>query len=113
MDLNKRCIAVKIMQFVNDSFPGWVQCEFEDAEGKKHSLIDKVPLFTAKLIDSTSSYPQEGIVRCEILDESLADDKNRGLVRITIARPDTLESTQGLSEFVVLSAQLRPDPWFA
>jgi hypothetical protein len=110
MNSNIRGMSVQIVKFVDNRFPGWLECEFVDAEGYNHRLIDKVPLFTTALLDATSGYPQSGIARCEILGRS-RDDKNRELVTITTARPDTVESTEGLSEFVVLSTQLQPDPW--
>ena len=34
------------------------------------------------------------------------DSQGRELARISLVRPDGLESTEGLSEFVVISAQL-------
>src|SRR5205823_5626108 len=109
MNSNTKCIPVQIIKFVDERFPGWVECEFVDAEGRKHRLIDKVPMFTTELLDATSSYPREGIVRCEILGPS-RDDNDRELARLTTARPDTIESTEGLSEFVVLAAQVQRDP---
>jgi hypothetical protein len=105
-----KSIPVQITRFVDDSFPGWVECEFLDAEGRRHHLIDKVPIFTTELLDATSTYPTEGIVRCEVLERS-KDDMRAELVRVTTARPDTVESTEGLSEFVVFATQLHPDPW--
>lgn len=110
MDSNAKCIPVQIVRFVDEHFPGWVECEFVDAGDRKHRLIDKVPVFTTELLDAASSYPRRGIVRCEILAR-VDDAEGRELVRITIARPDTVESTEGLSEFVVLATQLRDDPW--
>src|SRR5260221_8839703 len=109
MDSNIKYLIVQIVRFVDGGFPGWVQCEFMDAEGRKHSLIDKVSTFISKSLDAESSYPQGGVVRCKILSQS-CDEKQRELVRVTTARPDVVESTEGLSEFVVLSTQLQPAP---
>ena len=110
MNSDTRAITVQITRFVDDRFPGWVECEFADAEGHRHHLIDKVPVFTTELLDATSTYPREGVVRCQIL-EVAKDSTSRELVRVTTARPDTVESTEGFSEFVVFAAQLQPDPW--
>lgn len=109
MNSETKCIPVQIVKFIDASFPGFVECEFVDAKGRKHLLVDKVPIVTTKLLDASSAYPTGGIVRCEVLDR--LDDGNRQLVRITTARPDGVESTEGLSEFVVVASDIRPDPW--
>jgi hypothetical protein len=63
--------------------PGIVACEFVDAEGKIHTLIDKVPIFSAQRLDGTSTYPQTGGVRCEMLTR-WKDPRGRDLARITL-----------------------------
>jgi hypothetical protein len=99
-------LAVQIVRFVDEAFPGFVACEFTDASGRHHTLIDKVPIFSTELLDSSTKYPQDGVVRCEVLSR-WRDHDNRELLRITIARPDGVESTDGMSEFVVFSSQVR------
>jgi hypothetical protein len=48
------------------------------------------------------------IDRCESLQES-TDSQGRKLVLLTIAKPDGLESVNGLSEFLVLESQVSED----
>jgi hypothetical protein len=101
-------LAVEIVRFVDDHQPGWVECEFIDAEGHSHTLLDKVPAFgseTNEDLDAASKYPQPGVARCEILEE-FRDAQGREVVRITIDKPDTLESKSGLTEFVVHPSQV-------
>src|ERR671922_2785040 len=99
---NTQNLAVRIVRFVDDRFPGWVECQFADADGRVHTLVDKFPIFTAEMLDANSQYPRSGDVQCEVLSRS--QDARRGeLVRI---RMPGIESTEGLSEFVVLSTQL-------
>ena len=98
-------LCIQIVRFTDDHQPGWVECEFMDAEGRKHVFVDKVPIFTVDPLDRTSTYPQPGIVRCEVLAE-WRDDGGRDFVRVSTARPDNVESTEGLTEFIVLSTQL-------
>jgi hypothetical protein len=105
MNPNTENLSVQIVRFVDDRFPGWVACEFLDASAVRHVLIDKVPIFTAELLDATSSYPQPGSAPCEVLAR-WQDTQGRELVRLTIARPVGMESTDGLSEFVVAATQL-------
>ena len=98
-------LAVQIVKFVDDVQPGVVACEFSDASGRRHTLIDKVPIFSNELLNSLSKYPQDGLVRCEVLSRWRNPD-GRELLRISIARPDSVESTEGLAEFVVFSSQV-------
>jgi hypothetical protein len=98
-------LAVQIVRFVDEHQPGFVACEFSDAHGHKHTVIDKVPMFTVESLDSSSPYPLLGVARCEVLSR-WRDDRGRELVRITLDRPDVLESTEGLTEFVVVAGQL-------
>jgi len=98
-------LAVQILRFVDDAQPGWVACEFDDAAGRLHVIIDKVPIFTDKMLDATSVYPQPGWVGCEILAR-WKDASGRELLRVSTATPGWVNSTEELSEFVVLSSQV-------
>ena len=93
-------LSLNIVRFVDDSQPGWVACEFTDADGVLHTLIDKIPIFTSDDIWTDSTYPHPGVAECEVLD-SFQDQAGRELVRI-----DLIESTEGVSEFVVLKSQV-------
>jgi|SRR5579863_2128636 len=98
-------LAVRIVRFVSDyPRPGVVACEFMDAEGRIHTFVDKVPVFTAENLDAASFYPHPGSAACGVLAR-WQDALGRELVRITTARPIEIQSTEGLSEFVVLSTQ--------
>jgi hypothetical protein len=46
-------------------------------------------------------------VCCEVLNRSV-DDLGRKLVHITTAQPYDIETTEGLSDFVVIQEQLFP-----
>lgn len=105
MPRKTRNLAVQIVRFVDDHQPGWVACEFSDAEGRKHTIIDKVPVFTADHLDRSSTYPRLGRVGCEVL-AAWQDADGRELVRVSTAQSRDIESTGRLSEFVVLSTQL-------
>lgn len=100
-----RNLAVQIVRFVDECQPGWVECEFADAEGRQHRVTDKAPMFTVEDINKGSRYPRAGVLRC-VLESHWRDESGRDLARINTARPDDIESSEGLSEFVVLSGQL-------
>jgi hypothetical protein len=104
MIMGRQNLAVQIVRFVDDSFPGWVESQFVDATGRVHTLVDKYPLFTAGILDAHTQYPRSGEVQCEVLSQS-ADGRGRELVHI---RVPGIESTEGLSEFVVADTQLLP-----
>ena len=98
-------LSVQIVRFVSrEPQPGIVVSEFVDAANRTHTVIDKVAIFTAVDLDASSTYPAQGVVRCDAFAE-WQDPKGRNLVKITTKR-DGVESTEGLSEFVVLKQQL-------
>lgn len=83
-----------------------VACEFVDAENRRHTLIDKVPMFSTDALDDNSTYPRRGGVRCTVLGR-WTDDQGRELLRISAAEPDAVESTEELREFVVSKHQVK------
>jgi len=105
MPVEIRSLPVQIVRFVDESQPGSVAVEFKDAEGHLHTVIDKIPIFTTEDLWVDSTYPQPGSMPCQILGH-WHDTKGRDLSRISIASPLDNKSTDGLSEFVVLSRQL-------
>src|SRR4051812_9403378 len=98
-------LTIRIVRFVDKSQPGWVAAEFSDAQGTLHTIIDKVPVIAMTELWLDSTYPQPGIVACEILNRT-QDDQGRSVARIAIAEPWGLESVNGETEFVVLKSQL-------
>lgn len=99
-------LRVEIVRFVDEEpQPGIVESRFRDASGKVHSIIDKVPIFTCASLWTDSDYPQSGFARCRVL-ERMPASSGEDLVRITIADPDGLETTEDQSEFVISEADL-------
>jgi hypothetical protein len=98
-------LAVQIMKFVDADQPGWVACVFTDAQRRNHTLVDKIPVFTTSDLDSGSQYPQTGVADCQIISR-YRDSEGGQLARIDTNKAFGIESTQGLSEFVVLAIQL-------
>lgn len=94
-------LAVLITKMVDEHQPGRVECVFSDVAGKEHKMIDKVPIFYVESLDAASPYPLSGYLRCEVL-ATWQDGEGRELKRISTTRPDDVESTEKLSEFVVL-----------
>jgi hypothetical protein len=98
-------LAIQIVRFVDhEPQPGLVACEFVDAEQRRHVIIDKCLIFSATLLDDRSTYPQPAGVSCEVIAR-WRDALGRDLIRIRTGRGG-IETTEGLSEFVVLAEQL-------
>lgn len=93
-------LCVLITQFVSeDPQPGIVVSELVDAEGRCHTFVDKVPIFTNQQLWVDSSYPQAGTMQCRLMGQ-LKDGKGRDLFRV-----QTIESTEGKNEFVVAASE--------
>ncbi len=69
--------------------PGIVECQFRDADDQLHSIIGKMPYFTASDLWWDSEYPQPGEVRCQVLGPSA-----NGAVRIMLAEETTDERSK-------------------
>ncbi len=98
-------IKVRITKFIDDSQPGWVECEFTDAFGKLHVFNEKVPIVTAEFLDKDSIYPQDGIIGCEIVERKKTDGGEE-IVKIDTNKYSLLESMNGETVFKVLQKQL-------
>jgi hypothetical protein len=85
-------IAVQIVRFVDNGFPGWVECELVDAAGRRHILKDKVPVFTVEDLDANSKYPTPGSVACEVV-ERYQNEKGQELVRVSTVKQLNLSTS--------------------
>ena len=94
---NMPSLRVQIVRFVEAYQPGIGECQFRDAEGQTHSIVGKVPCFTAANLWFDSEYPQPGEVDCLVLGQPV-----NGALRITLGE----ETTEGRSEVVVPEGDL-------
>ena len=101
-------ISVQITRFVDDSFPGFVECTFVDALGETHVFIEKVLVVSTEHLSATSHYPCSGRIGCEIREE-WKDASGRAVARVDTAEPWGIESTSGAAGFLLLSSQLEGD----
>lgn len=102
-------VRVQIVKFVMEHWPSIVEWEFVDADRRSHTFIGKDAMCSMANLDSRSAYPQSGGMRC-VVRESWRDDEGRDMVRVSTAHPDDLESTDGVTEFVVLRSEISPGP---
>ena len=98
-------ISVQVVRFTDASQPGWVECVLMDASGRKWLLADKVPVFTKALLDEDSSYPQPGVVACEIVHE-WTDERGHRRCLINTERPWGVAAKNGETQFEVFSDQI-------
>src|SRR5258708_37604646 len=73
-------LRVDIIGFADESFPGFVHCDFTDATGNRHTFLEKIPVVTTQNLWSDSTYPQPGMMPCETV-ECLHDGEGRALTR--------------------------------
>ena len=98
-------LKIKIIKFISDDQPGFVECSFFDALNKEHIVQDKVPIVTEKYLDADSEYPQDGIIACEIVKD-WKDTNGRKIFRVNTSKPWGVDTIDGLTEFDVLEEQL-------
>lgn len=93
-------LPLTILGIVDHDQPMWVQCKLVDAYGKTHLIVDKLPIFAEENLKSEERLPASGFVRCEVLREWTDPEKGE-LALIDLSRPDGVESTENVTEFVV------------
>ena len=63
-------------------------------------IVEKAPIVTVAVLDRNSSYPQPGLIACEIVREWI-DQRGRRLVTISTEHPWGVTSVAGLIHFDV------------
>jgi len=99
----KRMIGVRvtITRYISDEpQPGIVECQFSDAHGRQWSFVEKTAIVSAENLDAGTSYPQPGVIACEIIGRS-RDVTEREIVLIDTERPWCVESVDGSMRFEV------------
>lgn len=83
--------------------PGWVEASFIDANEHRWSFFDKPPIFSAQIINRSSSLPMAGVIRCEV-PASRSDDRDEEILEIQLL--DGVESEDGTVRFSVRADQV-------
>ena len=52
-------VKIEIVNFVDESNPGWVKCRLIDANGLEHWFREKAPVISAGEIWADIDFPQE------------------------------------------------------
>ena len=97
-------LAVEITRFVDESFPGFVECRLMDVNNEVHLFVEKAPVVSTENLSSASSYPRQGALQCELL--ASWHEGSTSMAKVSTEKPWGIESTTGETEFLVLSSQL-------
>jgi hypothetical protein len=100
-------LVIEISRHEDDSFPGWVECVLVDAFDKRHLFVEKVSIVSLEPLDKASAYPQQGAMAC-VVEARWCDEDGRRVARVCTSQPWGIESSEGISRFVVLESQLTP-----
>ena len=98
-------VRVTIAAFIDEGFPGWVECWLVDVDGHIWKFHEKVPIVTAKQLWTDSEYPQPGWIACTV-PESKPDPSGRLVLTIDTNSPWAVESVEGTTVFEVFAEQL-------
>lgn len=99
-------IKVLITSYVSDlPQPGIVECEFFDAHNRRWRFVEKIAIVSAEYLDARSSYPQTGVIACEIVGRR-CDPSGLETIIVDTERPWCVESVEGNMRFEVLAASL-------
>jgi hypothetical protein len=93
-------LVVEISRFVDEGFPGSVECMLIDANGQPHIFIEKVPVISKENLCATSNYPCAGSITSEI-EAELKNDAGLSVVRVNTNNPWGVESTTGQTQFLI------------
>src|SRR5438132_7824953 len=80
-------VRVSITRYVSDEpQPGIVECAFCDVHGRRWSFVEKTAMVSSDYLDARTSYPQPGIIACEIAGRRL-DATGREIILVSTERP--------------------------
>jgi hypothetical protein len=102
-------VKVEIERFVDANQPGFVECSLVDADGNRHTFIEKIPIVTVENLWIDSDYPTSGAIAC-VIESSIIDPMKGELCAINTERPWCVESTDGLTRFIVRADQVTLSP---
>jgi hypothetical protein len=103
--LNVYAVRILITAYLDDAFPGWVECKLVDVLHREITFIEKVPVVTAESLSSGSAYPQEGVLGCRVLGRRCGAD-GREIVRIDTGSPWGIEAAGGETRFEIFASDL-------
>jgi hypothetical protein len=98
-------IRVEIRRYVDDAYPGWVECCLTDVSGRDWFIVEKVPVVTLEDIGPETVYPRRTVIACEVVERQ-AGVAGREIVIIDTEHPWHIAATNGETQFAVRPEQL-------
>jgi hypothetical protein len=92
-------IKVQITRLVDTHQPGFVECQFVDANHRLWSFIEKIPVVTTEELWLDSEYPRIGAIACEVIRRT--SDSLGEILTVDTEHPWGIESTDGVSRFEI------------
>jgi hypothetical protein len=101
-------VRVRVIRFVDDAWPGWVEAHLNEADGSVVSLIDKVPVLDAGgRLAAGGELPVELELSCDLLDRTVDP---AGQPTAVIRLHHGVEDQAGRNVFRVAESALRGPP---
>ena len=98
-------LRILLLEITNLDQPGWVECEFNDSEGRLIRINDKLPVITVEDLWVDDEFPRPGSIACTVITRGVSGD-GRPISEIDLDVPWGLESTLGEQKFTVFSDML-------
>jgi hypothetical protein len=99
-------VSVQITRYVDDHFPGFVECVLVDVLRATHTFVEKVPVVSTESLSEASTYPCNGEIECEICRE-WQDAEGHAFSTVRIESRWGVESSSSERDITVSSSQLR------
>jgi hypothetical protein len=99
-------LVLEIRRFIDDAFPGFVECLLVDAEGCAHGFVEKAPVVSSATLSRESVFPQAAHIAC-VVQEEWTDERGRKLVRVATVEPWGMKSLEGKISFTLFREQLK------
>jgi hypothetical protein len=99
-------VRARALRWVSDDpFPGLVEVELTDADGKSWRFVDKSPMFDpGDRLRSDSFYPVDLSLACVVVE------RRADTVTVSTADPWGLEAVDGTFQFVMKTDQVSGNP---
>jgi hypothetical protein len=99
-------IKIAIVRLVDESFPGFVECEFADCFGKVWRLVEKGPVVAADWPGIEDAYPRPGLLACRMVGEPVENEEGRSIAEVDTHLPWGIEAPDGTTRFRIFADQL-------
>lgn len=63
-------VRARVVGWVSDDFPGWLEVIVRDASGEEHRIVDKLPVLTSLPIGPGSPLPPELWLHADMIQAS-------------------------------------------